>query len=227
MAGPEWLSDSAAVLMVVTSVYCAARLVVSRGRDGARQRDVDALHVVMGVVMAGMLVGWLSFGWNGLWKDLFGLSAAWFGWRSLSALIRSRTDRGSIFHPVGHVVTSGAMCAMFVAAPAANAGASTMSASAGMGGMGGMGGMAGMAGMVTGSDGARWWPAVAVLLAIILFGFANWYLRALILAGARPSGAEAGPTGSLPPPITLSPRLALWCEIVMSLTMGYMLILLR
>jgi hypothetical protein len=204
--------------MVVTSVYCAGRLIVSRRRDDARQRDVDAVHLVMGVVMAGMLVGSLSFGWNGLWKNLFGLSAAWFGWRSLSALIRSRTDKGSLLHHVGHLVTSGAMCAMFVAAPAANAGASTMSASAGMGDM---------AGMVPGSDGAGWWPAIAVLLAVIFFGFANWYLRALILAGTRAIGPEAGPTGSLPPPTTLSPRLALCCEIVMTLTMGYMSIVLR
>jgi hypothetical protein len=221
MAGPTWLFDSLAVLMVVTSLYCAGRLVASRRRDRATQRDVDAVHVVMGIVMAGMLAGALAFGWNGLWKSLFGVSAAWFAWRSISALIRSRARSGAVSHHVGHLVTSGAMCAMFVAVPAANAGASTtMSASAGMGGMGDM------AGMGAGSGAAGWWPAVAVLLAVVLFGYANWYVRALILVGTRSTGPGGVSTAPLPP-TTLSPRLALCCEIVMSLTMGYMLIVVR
>jgi hypothetical protein len=220
MAGPTWVSLSLAVLMVATSVYCAGRLVISRRREAVTQRDVDGVHVVMGVAMAGMLAGALSFGWSGLWMGFFGVSAAWFGWQSISALIHFRTRGGTISHHVGHLLTSGAMCAMFVAVPAATAGASTtMSASAGMGDMAGMAGMAG-------SGGARWWPLVAVLLAVILFGYANFYVRALILAGTRSTGAGGESTGQLAP-TTLSPRLALCCEIVMSLTMSYMLIVLR
>ena len=220
MAGPTWVSLSLAVFMVATSVYCAGRLVLSRRRHAVTQHDVDAVHVVMGVVMAGMLAGALSFGWSGLWKDFFGVSAAWFGWQSVSALIRFRTRGGAISHHAGHLLTSGAMCAMFVAVPTGSAGASaTMSTSAGMGGMGYMAGM-------PGSGDARWWPPVAVLLAVVLFGYANFYVRALILAGPRPTSAGVGSTAQMAPS-TLSPRLALCCEIVMSLTMSYMLIVLR
>jgi hypothetical protein len=215
MAGLTWLSLSLAVLMVATSIYCAGRLVVSRRRGGGTQHDVDAVHVVMGVVMAGMLAGALSFGWSGLWEVFFAVSAAWFGWQSISALVRFRARRGTISHHVGHLVTSAAMCAMFVAVPAANAGAST-SASAGMAGMAGM----------AGSEGVRWWPFVAVLLAVVLFGYANFYIRALILAGPRSTDFGGGSMARRKP-VTLSPRLALGCEIVMSLTMSYMLMVLR
>jgi len=145
VAGLTWLSLSLAVLIVATSIYCAGRLVVSRRRGGGTQHDVDAVHVVMGVVMAGMLAGALSFGWSGLWEVFFAVSAAWFGWRSISALVRFRTRRGAISHHVGHLVTSGAMCAMFVTLPAANAGASTTkSASAAMGDKAGMAGSEGV-----------------------------------------------------------------------------------
>lgn len=80
MAGPTWLSLSLAVLMVGTSIYCAGRLVVSKRRGGGTQHDVDSVHVVMGVVMAGMLAGALSFGSSGLWEVFFAVTAAWFGW---------------------------------------------------------------------------------------------------------------------------------------------------
>jgi hypothetical protein len=93
MAGPTWVSLSLAVLMVATSVYCAGRLVISRRREAVTQRDVDGVHVVMGVVMAGMLAGAPSFGWSGLWKGFFGVSAAWFGRQSRWWPPRSRVAR--------------------------------------------------------------------------------------------------------------------------------------
>jgi hypothetical protein len=55
MSGPAWLAGSFAILMIVIAGYCAARLAVSRLRARNTERDADALHVLMGVAMAGML----------------------------------------------------------------------------------------------------------------------------------------------------------------------------
>jgi hypothetical protein len=54
VSGPAWFAGSFAVLMIVIAVYCAGRLAISgrRGRD--TELDTDALHVLMGVAMAGM-----------------------------------------------------------------------------------------------------------------------------------------------------------------------------
>ena len=55
MAGPAWLADSFAALMLLTALYCAARLVLARTRRRPTERDVDLVHVLMGVAMAGLL----------------------------------------------------------------------------------------------------------------------------------------------------------------------------
>jgi Domain of unknown function (DUF5134) len=217
VTGPSGLSDALAVLMVATSLYCAGRLVVSGPWHRATGRDVDVVHVVMGVAMAGMLAEVFSFGWGGLWETVFGVSAAWFGWKSIDALVRFRSQRKAISHHVGHLVTSGAMYFMFVVGSAEGAGASTAGRTgSGVSAMAGMGGESGSAG---------WLLAVAVVLAVILFGYANWHLRALILSDVlEPGGPVGGRVADPIPATTLSPRLALCCEIVMALTMGYMLI---
>jgi hypothetical protein len=41
--------------MLLTALYCAARLVLARTRRRPAERDVDLVHVLMGVAMAGML----------------------------------------------------------------------------------------------------------------------------------------------------------------------------
>ena len=76
--------------------------------------------------------------------------------------------------------------------------------------MAGMGGQSGSAGRL---------PAVAVVLAVVLFCYANWYLGALILSDVEPGGPVGGRVADLFPPTTLSRRLAPCCELTMALTM--------
>ncbi len=56
MAGPAWLAGLLAVVMIATAVYCASRLAVAWRRRRPTEYDVDAVHVLMGVAMAEMLV---------------------------------------------------------------------------------------------------------------------------------------------------------------------------
>jgi hypothetical protein len=83
MAGPSWLAGILAAVMILTAAYSASRLAISRLRRRATEPDTDALHAAMGAAMAGMLVPRLNVLPNGVWAAVFGIAAAWFGWHAV------------------------------------------------------------------------------------------------------------------------------------------------
>jgi hypothetical protein len=247
MTGPSWLADFLAVVMIATAAYCFSRLVAAWRWQRRTDYDVDGVHILMGVAMAGMLVPRLNPFWDGGWEVIFAAAAAWFGWQTLrgyrSELAVGR--RWATLH-LQHVVACGAMLYMFLAVAPAKA------ASSG-------------SGMVMGSPGsATRFPTLALLLTLALVCFVIWNadrftslapvaaLRAMAVpvgalvtpalaasagsaAGAEPSArgtttrvahalTEPGAARSATARPPISPRLAAACEIVMGLTMGYMLI---
>jgi Domain of unknown function (DUF5134) len=235
VAGPSWLAGPLAAVMIATAVYCVSRLAVAWRWRRPAEYDVDAAHVLMGVAMAGMLVPRLNpFGDAG-WEVVFGVAAAWFGARAVRQYLGQRTGRrqaGQHVHHLHHLLASGAMLYMLACA-AAPAGVPLAAP-----------GMAGMAGSPTAAAG---FPSLTLGLALALFVGVIWAAdrvlaspaaataqatvgvpAAVALAGnaAKPERNLATPTGNpvmrVRPPV--SPRLAAYCEIVMGVTMSYMLI---
>lgn len=234
MAGQTWLADLLAAVMIATAIYCLGRLTLSWRQGRPTDRPVDAVHVLMGVAMAGMLVPRLRVFWAGGWEVVFGLGALGFAWLAARELRSPSSERSRPrHHHLQHVLACVAMVYMLAAVgTVARAGS----------------GMSGMAG------GAAHFPTVALLLALALSGYVIWTADRLtslapvaVLAAAStavpdlvpdlvPAGggaasavSSAGPSeaASAPgmPARPLSPRLAACCEIAMGLTMGYMLIM--
>jgi len=241
MAGPSWLAWTFASVMIITAVYCLTRLVASWRQHRPSDRHVDAIHVLMGVAMAGMLVPRLAVFWTGGWEVVFGIGAAWFGWLAIREFRGQPTVGGRPGHHLQHVLTCGAMLYMYPAV------ATVAKAAAGGSAMGGM------------AAGGAHFRTLALVLAFALFGYVVWNVDRLsslapvaalaarsapvpVLAGAVAGGgasladadgegagstprdngqAPAGPGRRVP----LSPRLAVCCEIAMGVTMGYVLIL--
>ena len=176
--GPAWLAGAFAVVMLGIALHCTGRLVTARRSGRCDEPDVDAVHVGMGVAMAGMLAPSANplagHAWDLGWTLFFGLAACWFGVRLLVALIEGR-GFGSA---PAHLVSSGVMLYMMSAAPST---------------------MAGMAGM----DMTVTTPVLTLALLGAIAGFA-------VLAMDR---------------VLAAPRLADCGHIAMSVTMGYMLLL--
>jgi len=251
MAGESWLADTFAGIMIITAAYCASRLVVSRRQHRPTDHQVDGVHVLMGVAMAGMLVPRLRVFWAGGWEIVFGASAVWFAWLMIRALRSRNAVRHQLSHHLQHVLACVAMVYMFLAVGSAAKAAS---------------GGSGMSGMAAGT---AHYPTLALFLALALFGYvvaAADRLPSLAPVSARVARAAPGPVpagagggtgtvtgggmlaaaadtaaggspqaegraasapessaaGSRAP---MSPRLAACCEIAMGVTMGYMLIL--
>ena len=242
MAGPSWLAWTFASVMIIVAAYCLTRLVASWRQHRSTDRHVDAIHVLMGVAMAGMLVPRLLVLWVGGWEAVFGIGVAWFGWLAIREFRGQPTVGGQPGHHLQHVLACGAMLYMFLAAATV--------AKVAVGGSA-MGGMAG---------GAAHFRTLALVLAFALFGYVVWNADRLsslapvaalaarsapvpVLAAAGPGGGgtsivATGGEGSHGTPsddgqasagqarrAPLSPRLAACCEIAMGVTMGYMLIL--
>jgi Domain of unknown function (DUF5134) len=252
MGGPSWLANTLAAVMIATAIYCFSRLVAARRENRPTDHDVDGVHILMGVAMAGMLVPRLNPFWDSGWEVIFGAATAWFGWQTISGY-RNELAVGKrwVAHHLQHVVACGAMLYMFLAvAPSRAPGSGSGMA---------MGGSAGS---------ATTFPTLALVLTLALVGYVIWTadrftslpavsaLRAStapvgavvasvtpVLASSSASAADAEPpagaatTQETHPGATrsaqaqvrppMSPRLAACCEIAMGLTMGYMLITMR
>ena len=246
MTGQAWADDAFASVMIVTACYCLVRLVVSWRLHRPADHVLDATHVLMGAAMAAMLLSGLAGFWRGGLEAVFAVAALWFGWAAIrqrqahqlqhalaaTAMIymlsagRSGGDRsasgpmGAMSGPgplalvlvlvlVGYVIWTAdqlaALPRVAVLAAGAPARGSTLaregSAPARAGDRWARGSQRATAG-----PGAR--PATGV------------GLRPATGAGLRPAGQQAARRRMVP----LSPRLAVCCDLVMGVTMGYMLV---
>jgi hypothetical protein len=237
VGGPSWLAGILAAIMIVTAAYCASRLVLARAQRRPAGRDVDLVHTVMGVAMAGMLVSWLNPLPDRLWAGMFAGGTAWFGWRAWGGRRARVTAAGhgrpAHRHAVPHFVMCGAMVYMLLAVRAAGPGPGPAMA---------------------GPAAAGRFPLLALVFALFMVGYVMWQADRLpAVARATPApgpgtGSGAGPAtapGVAPPDqapgvadsgvagpdqagrpgrAALSPGLAACCQIAMGVTMGYMLI---
>ena len=239
MSGPSWLAGVFAAVMILTAAYSTGRLALSRLRRRATEVDADALHAVMGAAMAGMLAPRLNVLPDSAYVAVFSIGAAWFGWHAVRTQ-GARTSGSSLGRlPVPHLIECVAMLYMLLPLQGprpANGGA----------------GMA-MAGMAASAASAGSFPALAVVLALFMLGYIVWTtdrLAALARARTPPARARTTPAPArtaAPPPgagraastpadadarhgnqaggATLAPALAACGKLAMSITMGYMLIL--
>jgi hypothetical protein len=228
------LSDLLAVAMLGVAVYCIGRLAISLAARRKSQHDADAVHTLMGVSMAGMLSPSLAAVPTGLWVMVFCSTTLWFGWK-----VGRDVDRDVVESPIGqhlpHLLMSAAMVYMTIVAEW----------------MGPMRGSAAAASPMVGmAMGAARWPLLTIVIAVLLLGDGAFTfglnIRKVVpqrmeteLALARVGGGDAPRGGQQMPPVTraagsavaaatgvLAPRSAMVCQLVMSLVMGYMLLLL-
>jgi Domain of unknown function (DUF5134) len=231
VSAPAWLAGCFAALMVMIAVCCAARLAIPRLRGRNTERDADALHVLMGVAMAGMLEPRLTPVPVIAWRVVFAAAAAWFAWQAMRRDRRATEARCA--HPAAHAVECVAMVYMLLPVGSWPSGHST--------------GMT-MPGMNQGTAIGN--PALTLVLALFMLGYVLWAIDRLAHLSRTPAQATAGlPTpGSssqavrimpvipgtaalaattYPYPAAgavLAPRLAVSYKIAMAITMGYMLI---
>jgi hypothetical protein len=222
--------------MIATAIYCAGRLAAARLWRRSTEVDADAVHVAMGVAMAGMLLPSLSPLPGTAWEVVFGGAGAWFAYRAVRSGAASRW-RSS--HPVPHLVESMAMVFMLAALPGSWPGRPGQAMP-----------MPGMPGGRPAADGSLW--ALAVILALFMIGYVLWTADQLTALVRAPATATSGPVRDQPSTgrpadvagstdavgaavlqrvshqraaLVLSPRLAACYKIAMGIAMGYMLIL--
>ncbi len=188
MTGPPWLAGILAAIMIATAGYCATRLIIARAHRRRDERDVNLVHTVMGVAMAGMLVSWLNPLPDGVWAVMFGAGTGWFGWRAWRTR-RGRQGRTGVSdidqaphrHHVPHLVMCGAMVYMLLAA-----GAVTSAASTGL--------------TMGGPAAAGHFPLLALVLAVFMVGYVMWQADRLpaLARASTPRTALAGTLALVP-----------------------------
>jgi Domain of unknown function (DUF5134) len=238
------MAGAFAAVMIATAAYSAGRLAISRLRRQATELDADAAHAVMGVAMAGMLMPQLSVLPDSAWAAVFGIAAAWFGWHAIRAKGTAALTGSRCRYPVPHLIECAAMLYMLLpvhAAPPAHAGTRTA--------MAGMSPAAGPAGSFPALAvvlalfmlGCIVWTtdrlaALARAETTAPDRDRNPHPQPAALVEAAVSFRDAGSTPAAPvATITryearaarpmLAPKLAAVGKLVMSITMGYMLIL--
>jgi hypothetical protein len=197
VSGPSWLAGTFAAIMILTAGYCASRLGAARQWRRPTEFDVDVMHTVMGVAMAGMLVPRLNLLRYGSWEVVFAAAMGWFGWQIIGAYrgrpanahpspdahrtahAHSSSDWHRTTHHAPHLLACGAMLYMCLVAGVARTGA----------------GVAGMPASGTSASTIHS-PGLALPLTVALLGYVIWTTdrltalpRVAALAGASLTSA--------------------------------------
>jgi hypothetical protein len=247
MAGPSWIAAVLAVVMIATAIYCAGRLAAALLWRRFTEVDTDSVHLVMGVAMAGMLLPRLSPMPGTAWQAVFGAAGAWFAYRAARSRLRrdAAASRWRCSHPLPHLVESAAMVYMLGMLPGSWPGWPGQAMA-----MPGMGGGTAVAGgslaalaviLALFTIGYVLWTAdqlttLARAPAVVTEGTPGDQSGIPIIAAGRSGVADipdaTGAVGGVrsgpayrPGCSALAPRLAACYKIAMSITMGYMLIL--
>jgi hypothetical protein len=228
MTGPAWLAPALAAVMLLIAVGSLVRLTIWRLRGRAAEPEVDALHALMGVAMAGILEPRISLVPDTARLALFSGAAAWFAWRPIRVRSqrrqagdrRSRPARSQCSHPAPHAAECAAMIYMLMPTVTSSQ-APTMA-------------MPGMTGPPPTAN-----PALAFILALFMIGYIVWTAdrltsqsRALTRATGRRLTRGPEPGGPQPAAAAehgaataaLAPRAAACSKIAMSVAMAYMLL---
>jgi Domain of unknown function (DUF5134) len=240
MAGPSWLADVLAASMILTAGYAASRLAASRVLRVPTEADTDGLHALMGMAMAGMFVPQLQLLPNGAWAAAFGVGAVWFAAGAIRA--RRAVPSWQCPFPVPHLVECMAMLYMLVALPAAQRGPGM--AMPGMGSSPGASAVFPALALVLALFmlGYLLWTtdrlASRARARKALGGMSRAQHRVLVTVPAAASSHLVSSAGPIDPPSAalsqpphpvaghplLAARFAEYSKIVMSISMGYMLI---
>jgi hypothetical protein len=215
MIGPTWLAAIFGVIMLVAAVVAAVRIIAAWRAHRTTDYQIDIHNVVMGVSMAGMLIPSLLIVTTGpstiAWLVVWILLTIWFAISVARDAAQRTHGNGFTGHHLPHLVMSAAMVYMFAVmlVPASDSSDS---------GMSGMSGMSAGGGLV---------PLATLDYAFVLFmvGYAVLVVDRLPALAAIGSGelrgvghADAATTAR-----SLAPTTAAIINIVMAITMGYML----
>lgn len=219
------VADLLAAAMVGVACFHASRLLLAVLWRRPTDYDVDIVHTLMGVSMAGMLTGWLSGPWNDAWAVVFGASTIWFGGHLVRHLANPEPS-DVVTHHLPHLIASTVMLYMLWAMRWSSMAGPRMAT-------------------MGNAEGGLLVPLVLAALVTANAAFTAWReLRprpqgaavaavnsspALVPAEAPLSPASAQPSGAANRPVlgTLAPRGAPACLLAMSVAMSYMLIAVR
>ena len=230
MSTPAWILGIFAAMMVLVAEVSAGQLMIARAwtRRGGAGAGIAVFRLLTGIAMAGILVPGLSILPNAVWEAAFAVVTAWFAW----CLWRENRGRGAAAVAHGpyapHLVQSAAMLYMFAALAGPSAAGSS--------------GTGGMSGMEWGSSGGLptlHAPTLALIFALLLIALtihdlnrqadADGYFQ---VAGRRPgpagtalAAAAAGPAAYTAERLLLSPAVVKGCQVAISVTMAFVLII--
>jgi Domain of unknown function (DUF5134) len=228
MSTPTWILEILAAVMIIVAEISAGQLAAARAwtRRGGTDAGIAVSHLLMGIAMAGILVPALSVLPSAAWEAVFAVLTFWFAW----CLWRESRGRGAATVARGdyppYLVHSAAMLYVF-----ATLGPSGESSGMSMAGMGAMSGMAASGGM----------PTLALIFALLLIAFTVHDLdrpagvdgyfhvvgRRYVPGGPALAVAGSGSaSGAVPVAerLLLSPAVVKGCQVLIGVTMAFILI---
>jgi uncharacterized membrane protein len=212
MIGPTWLAAIFGVIMLVAAVVAAVRIIAAWRAHRTTDYQIDIHNVLMGVSMSGMLIPSLLIVTTGpstiAWLVVWSLLTIWFA-LSVARDAAQRTHRNRFTgHHLPHLVMSAAMVYVFA----------VMLFPASDGRDSGMSGMSAGGGLV---------PLATLDYAFVIFmvGYAVLVVDRLPAIAATGSGdlQIVGHGGAVTTAQPLATTTAAIINIVMAITMGYML----
>jgi len=221
MSTPAWILDIFAAMMFLVAEVSAGQLVLARAwtRRGGAGAGIAVFRLLTGIALAGVLVPGLSILPNAVWETAFAVATAWFAW----SLWRENRGRGAAAVAHGpyapHLVQSAAMLYLFAAL-------------AGPSGSSGAGGMSGMEwGPAVGMPVLRA-PTLALIFALLLIALTVHDLNReagpdgyFHQSGPALAAAAAGTVAFTAERLLLSPAVVKGCQVAISVTVAFILII--